>query len=239
MDQYSLTLNAGEKWSAQISRNKSIRLTALGAGANLAMLAYRAEDHGERINLPDSLKAQHTAKLTQGNVVYTDMGRVLFSITQDSLGWHDPIGGLIHRDQVDARYGMTRFQEHRNSRLMAGYENMLTELGKWGMNKRDIVPNINWFSRIWAEESGAIHVDAEHCQAGATVTLRTELDVVMVFSNTPHPLDTRSTYPSVPVQIDITRCTAASMNDECRNSCSENRRAFENNESYFFLAGAL
>lgn len=239
MDSLSFLLLPGEKWSARLGRNRQLKLTTKGIGANLAMLAYHGADLGERMNLPDSLKAQHTAKLTQGNVIYSEMGRILLSITEDSLGWHDPIGGLLHRDQLDARYGITRFQEERNARLMSGYENVLTELGKYGLGKRDVVPNVNLFSRVWADPKGDIHYDEAHCKAGSSITLRTDLETVLVFSNTPHPLDGRTPYPAVPIQFEITKCATASADDACRNACSENRRGFENNEQYLFLAGLV
>lgn len=236
MNSFALTLNPGEKWSARIGRNKSICFTSQGAGANLALLLYHATDPGERLNLPDTLKSQHTAKLSAGNVLYSEMGRILASITEDTLGWHDPIGGLIHRDQVDARYGITRFQEERNERLASGYENILTEIGKYGLGKRDIVPNVNLFSRVWASPDGAIHWDPEHCKSGASVSLRTEMDVILVVSNTPHPLDARTNYPSVPIQIKIAKTEGASQGDRCRNLCPQNQRGFENTELYHFLA---
>lgn len=232
---FQQVIRPGEKWSARIGRHRSIRFTTQGSGANLALLLYNGKDLGERMNLPDTLKSQHTAKLTAGNVIYSEMGRILTSITQDSLGWHDAIGGLIHQNQVDARYGITRFQENRNERLAAGYENILRELGKYGLSKRDIVPNVNLFSRIWAEENGSLHYDDNHCPVNATITLRSEMEILLLISNTPHPLDSRERYPAVPILMEIEKTNAASQEDLCRNHCSENQRGFENNETYHFL----
>jgi len=236
MNSYELTLQPGEKWSARIARNRSITFTTKGSGANLALLLYSARDLGERLNLPDTLKSQHTARLMRGHALYSDMGRVLASITEDSLGWHDPIGGLIHRDQVDSRYGVTRFQEERNARLASGYENVLIELGKYGLGKRDINANINLFSRVWADPNGAIHWDERHCPADSTVTLRTDMDVLMVVSNTPHPLDLRTTYQSAPIAVSIAWAAPAPIDDFCRNHCKENLRGFANTDTYHFLA---
>lgn len=235
MQNYSLVLQPGEKWSARIGRNRTIRFTALGPAANLAILMYNSRDTGERLNIPDSLKSQHTAKLTYGNVLYTEMGRVIASVVEDSLGWHDPIGGLIHRDQVDTRYGTTRFQEQRNERLASGYENMLVELGKYGLGKRDIVPNANLFSKVWASEDGSLHWDPTHCPADATVALRTEMETLLLLSNTPHPLDPRSGYPQSAIRLDIAPCAPALPDDYCRNYRPENQRGFENTELYHFL----
>jgi uncharacterized protein YcgI (DUF1989 family) len=73
----------------RIPRYRLARLTALDAGANVSALFYNASQPLDRLNIPDTLKALHTAKLTTGHILMTDMGRALVSITADSLGWHD------------------------------------------------------------------------------------------------------------------------------------------------------
>jgi len=83
------TLEHGAHWSGIVRRGTSLRITALQAGANVAALLYNYESLLERYNMADTLKSQHTAYLTAGCVCYSDMGRVLCSITADSCGWHD------------------------------------------------------------------------------------------------------------------------------------------------------
>ena len=82
---------AGCHWSGVIRRGVTLRLTDLEGGANCAALFYNFEEKTERYNMPDTLKAQHTAFLTAGHVCYSDMGRVLCSITADTrrLARHD------------------------------------------------------------------------------------------------------------------------------------------------------
>ena len=112
-------------------------------------MLYNYESLFERYNMADTLKAQHTAFLTAGCVCYSDMGRVLCSITADTSGWHDTICGLS-----DAGHGerpstaRTRFQEQRNDFHKNGRDSMLNELGKYGLGKRDLIANINFFSRV-------------------------------------------------------------------------------------------
>ena len=57
--------------------------------------------------MADTLKAQHTAHLTRGHALYTDMGRVIASITADTLGWHDPLGGVGDARLFAHKYGTT------------------------------------------------------------------------------------------------------------------------------------
>lgn len=94
---WSKTLRPGEKWSGNIGRGKYIHFKALGDDANVSMLMYNMLDTSERYNMPDTLKAQFISSLTKGNVLMSDNGRVLASIVEDSLGWHDTISGYTTR----------------------------------------------------------------------------------------------------------------------------------------------
>ena len=87
------TLPGCSTWSHILKRGTALRLTAIEVRPNVGALLLNADNPTERLNLPDTLKAQHIARLTAGNVLYSDMGRILCSITHDTVGWHDPLGG--------------------------------------------------------------------------------------------------------------------------------------------------
>jgi uncharacterized protein len=96
-------LRGGQTWSRVLRRGQRLTLTDLEGGAALAALFFNADDPTERYNMPDTLKAQHIARLTAGFVLNSDMGRGLCSITKDTLGWHDTITGHATRAQSVAR----------------------------------------------------------------------------------------------------------------------------------------
>ncbi|MDF2962777.1 MAG: hypothetical protein K0S39_4512 [Paenibacillus sp.] len=234
---WGTVIGAGGKWSGSIGRGKRLVFTAQGDGANLALLMYNAKDLTERYNMPDTLKAQHTSHLTKGNVLMSDNGRVLASIVDDSLGWHDPICGYTTRAATDAKYGVTNYQELRNDWLRSGQENFEVELVRCGLGRRDLVPVVNLFSKVFCDDSGNMHFSAGHCKKGDTVTLRTEMDVLIVLSNTPNPLDPSESYPSVPVKLEVFSSAPVDSGDYCVNYRPENRRAFENTWDYHNLLG--
>ncbi|MGM0875390.1 MAG: urea amidolyase associated protein UAAP1 [Bacillota bacterium] len=234
---WSKTIPAGGKWSGTISKGRLIRFTALGDGANLSTLMYHANNLTERYNMPDTLKAQHTSHLTKGHVLMSDNGRVLISIVDDSLGWHDTISGYTTRKQTDEKYGVTNYQELRNNWLRSGEENFAMELVRNGLGVRDIVPVLNLFTKVYCDDNGDMHFSEDHCQEGATVTLRTEMDTLFVFSNTPNPLDTNSEYPSVSVKVEVFEALPVESDDYCLNYREENRRAFKNTWEYHTLVG--
>lgn len=235
MDIWRKTFNPGGKWSGIIGRGKRLRFTALGEGANVSLLLYNALDLTERYNMPDTLKAQHTSHLTKGNVLMSDNGRAMASIVADSVGWHDPIGGYTSRESTDARYGPTTYQRLRNDWLRSGRENLLAELVRSGLGARDLAPVVNLFSKVYCTDDGDMQFANGHSPAGASVTLRTEMDVLLVLSNTPHPLDPRTNYPSVAVSLEVSASAPVEDRDVCLNYRPENRRAFENTWAYYAL----
>ena len=232
---WNKTIEPGAKWSGMIGRGKLVRFTAVEEGANLSMLLYNGKDLLERYNMPDTLKAQHTAHLTRGNVLMSDNGKVLASIVEDSLGWHDPITGYTTRVLTDQKYGKTRYQELRNDWLRSGQENLAMELMKNGLGLRDLGPVVNLFSKVKSNPSGQLQFVPDHCQKGAFVTLRTEMDVLIILSNTPNPLDPRVTYPSVPIRLEVAQASEVEGADYCLNYRPENRRAFENTWDYYAI----
>ncbi|GMK44298.1 urea carboxylase [Paenibacillus glycanilyticus] len=232
---WKTSIRAGEKWSGTVSKGRRIRFTAEEAGANLSIMLFNAKDLTERYNMPDSLKAQYTAHLTKGHTLMSDNGRVLASIVEDSLGWHDTISGYTTRALTDRKYGKTTYQELRNEWLRSGQENFAVELTRNGLGLRDLSPVVNLFSKVYVDDEGQMHYELGHCEAGASVVLRTEMDVLIVVSNTPNPLDPRTEYPAVPVGIEVSAAEPVTEDDYCLNFRSENRRAFENTWSYYQL----
>lgn len=227
----------GEKWSGAIGKGKYIHFKALGDNANISILMYNLRDTSERYNMPDTLKAQYTSHLTKGNVLMSDNGRVFSSIVQDSLGWHDSISGYTTRTMTDEKYGKTSYQKQGNDFYRCGEENFKIELVRNNMGKRNIVPCLNLFSKVYVEEDGSMNYDTEHCKEGATVTLRTEMDIIFVASNTPNPLDPSEKYPSVPILMEVYNAPAVDLTDYCVNFRDENYRAFENTWDYNNLLG--
>ncbi|MGM9949438.1 MAG: urea amidolyase associated protein UAAP1 [Lysinibacillus sp.] len=229
------TIPAGGKWSSRIRRGKEITFTALEDGANVSVLLYNADDTAERYNVSDTLKAQYTAFLTKGNVLMSDNGRVLASIVEDEAGWHDTISGYSTRYIIDSKYGETTYQELRNDWYRSGEENLTVELFRNGLTTSDLSAVVNLFSKVYCDEEGNMHFVQGNAKQGDTVTLRTEMDVLLVLSNTPHPLDTNPVYQSAPVEITIADAQPVQENDICLNHRGENRRAFENTWEYVTL----
>lgn len=230
---WSETLPAGTHTSFRMRRGNRLRLTDVEGGANLAALFINNDERCERYNMADTLKAQHTFHLTEGFVCYSDMGRVLCSITCDTLGWHDTVCGVSNAGQVLAKYGTASYQSHHNAMYRNGRDSLLIELEKWGLGKRDLVPNVNFFSKITASEDGNLQYWVDHSVTGSQVELRFEMNTLVVLTTCPHPLDPNTLYQPKPVRLEAYRGALPDQDDKCRNFRPENGRGFTNTERYF------
>jgi uncharacterized protein len=223
----------GAMWSHLLKRGTSLRITDLEGGANAGAMFYNFENPSERYNMADTLKAQHIAQLTTGFVLYSDMGRILCSVTDDSVGWHDPIGGWSNEAMVRAKYGEARYQEHRNDCHKKGRDCFLTELGKFDFGERDLTASVNFFSKVTVNNEGAIAFVPGNSKAGDFVELRAEMNTLVVLNTCQHPLDPNPKYEPKPVLLSVRRVPPASADDPCRLSRPENGRGFVLTERYF------
>lgn len=231
----SIALRGGQAWSRRLRRGQVLRIVDTDGRACVSALFFNAREPMERYNMADTLKAQYTAFLTEGRVLYSDMGRILVSVIGDSCGWHDTISGCGDPASSDAQFGPGSYQQLRNDFFRNARDNFVIELGKFGMGKRDIVANLNFFVRVSADDDGKIGWVPGNSQAGAHVDLRAEMDTLVVLSNTPHPLDPSPTYDPPPVELSIRVASAAERpgpDDACRLARPENARGFALTEAY-------
>jgi urea carboxylase-associated protein 2 len=227
------TVQPGATWSHVLKRGTVLRISDGGGGANVGGIFYNFECPVERYNMPDTLKAQHIARLTKGFVLYSDMGRILCSIVDDTVGWHDPIGGCSNATTVARKYGELSYQAARNDRHVNTRDCFLVELGKWGLGQRDLTANVNFFSRVDVAADGAMRFAPGNSKAGDYVELRAEMNVLAILNTCQHPLDPNPKYEPKPVQLSIRSGQRAAADDPCRLSRPENGRGFILTERYF------
>lgn len=226
-------LPGGVAWSWSLRRGTTLRLTALESGANVSLLAYNRHDFLDRYNMPDTLKSQHTAKLTTGYILMSDMGRALLSLTGDTVGWHDALGGHDNAALVRRKWGELDYQTARNACHHNSRDLFLIELAKWGLGARDLIPNVNFFSKVTADDAGRLAFHPRHAPAGGLVDLRAELDVLVILTTCHHPMDTSPAYAPKPVLAELWRSDPPPPDDYCRTFRPENERAFYNSEVLF------
>ncbi|MEE4716738.1 urea amidolyase associated protein UAAP1 [Pseudomonas alliivorans] len=225
-------LPGGGHRSFILKRGELLRLTDLNGNANVSLTLLNAHEKTERLNLPDSLKCQHTARLSAGHCLYSDMGRVLAAIVTDTCGWSDSIGGVLNAQEVAEKYGQGRYQELRNGFFRNGVDNLLVELGKWGLGLSDLLMTLNLFSRVNVDEKGGLHFVPDNSKAGDYIELYAPMDTLVVLTALQHPMDPNPAYAPQPLKLSWMKADA-SIAEHCRTSRPENERGFINTDCLF------
>lgn len=222
----------GAHWSLTIKAGRTLRLTDLEGNGNVGMLFYNPANLLERYNAPDTLKCQHTFKLDTGNCLYSDMGRIFCSVIGGTVGWHDTVCGNSTRQSIEEKWGTVSYQIGRNDRTQNGRDSFLVEGTKYGLGKRDLAANVNWFSKVAPDADGNLSFVSDNSKAGDYVNLRFEMDTLVLLHTCPHPLNDAKAYPRKPIKMELLDAKPVSLTDECRTSRPENIRGFENTQTY-------
>lgn len=230
---YEELVPGGGHTSFVLKRGQLLRITDLEGGANASLLLLNAAEKSERLNLPDSLKCQHTAKLTAGHCLYSDMGRVLAAITADTCGWHDSFGGVLNATEVQEKYGAGSYQELRNGFFRNGVDNLLVEMGKWNLGLADLLMCLNLFSKVTVDSDGCFHFQPGNSKAGDYIELYAPMDTLVILTALQHPMDPNPVYAPKPLQLSWHKVESDGISVLCRTSRPENARGFHNTERLY------
>lgn len=223
------TLGPGEYAGRILKRGTRVRLANLQGDGCVQLLVLNADHPIERLNIADTVKVQWNAYLGKGKLLLSDMGRVLMSILDDTCGSHDTFCGASNARVNTGKYGEgDNYGKCPNAR-----DRFLIALQKFGLGKKDIPPILNLFKTVRIEEDGTTTFIQDSSAPGQYVELRAEMNVILVLVNSPHVLDTRTTYTATPVRVTGWRGTIAAADDAIRTSTPEALRAFQNTEDYF------
>lgn len=223
------TIASGGYAAKRLSRGARLRLLDLQGDACASMLLFNAELPSERLNVADTLKVQWNAYLGTGKLVLSDMGKAMLSILEDSAGTHDAFCGASNLASNTRRFGAgDNWGPYPNARDRLGLG-----VAKFGLGRRDIHPCLNWFKGVKVEAGGALTPQIGPFNSGRAVTLRAEMDLIVVLANCPHVLDVRPEYTVGLLRVSAWRGPVTPLDDPIRNATPEGLRAFQNVEADF------
>jgi len=224
---------AGGGYSHKVlARGTTLRLTDLAGDACAHLLLFNADQSFERLNVADTVKVQWQVYAAAGQLLLSDQGRVLATVVADSSGRHDTIYGTSTAVRNTARYGDGAAQ----GPTPAGRELFALAAAKNGLTRRDLPPSVSFFQGVTIDDAGRPGFTGS-AGAGASVTLRTEMPVIVLIANTAHPLDDRAAYTSTALEVLAWADTATTPADPLWDASPEGRRAFVNTADYLAARG--
>ncbi|TQM30425.1 urea amidolyase associated protein UAAP2 [Nocardia bhagyanarayanae] len=193
------TVPACAPWSTIVRAGEQWEIIDLHGNQAVDCLLYSAADHADRYSAQATIVAQRNIFLTTGSVLLTDAGTALMTVLADEVGNHDTIAGACSQESNTLRYG------HHTRHQHACVENFLAEAMKWCLGKRDLVSNINWFMNVPVEPDGTLGIVDGLSAPGKKVTLRAEVDTLVLVSNCPQINNPCNGFDPTPVRMVVTR----------------------------------
>ncbi|WP_426765173.1 urea amidolyase associated protein UAAP2 [Pseudarthrobacter sp. 1G09] len=190
-------------WSAVVAAGDVLTIVDLDGNQAVDCLLYAAADTTVRYSAAATIAAQQSIVLTTGSVLRADTGAPLMTVVADEVGVHDTIGGACSQESNTLRYGQHTREQH------ACVENFLIEGSRWGLGKRDLVSNINWFMNVPVDPDGALGIVDGLSAPGKRVALKAEVGTLVLVSNCPQINNPCNGFNPTPVRMIVTRPEAA------------------------------
>ena len=191
---------AGDYWMQPLLKNQTLRIVDLHGNQAADTLFYSVTDPAERYSAMDTIREQKNVYLTAGTTLLTNMGNPMLTITADTCGRHDTLGGACATESNTVRYALEKKTMHacRDSWMLAVAENE-----HFGISKRDITHNINFFMNVPVTEQGGLTFADGISEAGKYVEMQAEMDVIVLISNCPQLNNPCNAYNPTPIGLYI------------------------------------
>ena len=195
---YRKVVSAGDYWIHKVCAGQIFRIVDLEGNQAADTLFYSAADPAEHYSAVDTIREQRNVYLSVGTKLMSTAGNPMLEIVADTVGRHDTLGGACSTESNTVRYALEKKCMHacRDSYLLA-----VAEHEEFGLTKRDITHNINFFMNVPVTPAGALAFDDGVSGPGRYVEMRAETDVLVLISNCPQLNNPCNAYNPTPVRL--------------------------------------
>lgn len=194
----SEVVDAGDYWLKAIKKGQTIRIVDLEGNQAADTIFYNANDVSERYSATDTIRSQGNVYLTAGSTLMSNLGNAMLTISADTCGRHDTLGGACATESNTVRYALEKRCMHacRDSWMLAIAENE-----QWGLSKKDIAHNINFFMNVPITKEGGLTFADGISAPGKYVELTAHMDTLVLISNCPQLNNPCNGYNPTPIQL--------------------------------------
>ncbi len=188
-------VKAKQPWSGQIKKGQLLVIKDIQGQQAVDFLCYDAGNTADRYSATNTIKVQGNIYVGKGTVLYSDSGKALMTVIEDTIGRHDTVYGCCSNPNNELRYDVDTDE--------SCYDNFLKELSRYKMGSESIVPNINWFMSVPVLDDGSVGVSDVELKPGNYVKLRAECNVLAVLSNCPQIHNSCNGFNPTPIEVSI------------------------------------
>jgi urea carboxylase-associated protein 1 len=195
---YREIVPAGDYFMKVVNKGQTFRILDLEGNQAADTLFYNAHDPAERYSAMDTIREQANVYLTAGTRLISNLGNVMLEIVADTCGRHDTLGGACATESNTVRYALEKKCMHacRDSWMLAVAENE-----QFGMSKRDITHNINFFMNVPVTADGGLTFEDGISAPGKYVEMKAHMDTIVLISNCPQLNNPCNGYNPTPVEV--------------------------------------
>jgi len=193
-------IDAGDYWLQRIEAGQTLRITDLEGNQAADTLFFNADDTAERYSMSDTLRGQNNVFLTAGSVLRSNRDRPMLTITADTCGRHDTLGGACSCESNTVRYDLEKRHMHscRDSWMLA-----VAEKPQFGLMRRDITHNINFFMNVPVTHDGGLTFADGISAPGKYVEMVAHINVLVLISNCPQLNNPCNGYNPTPILVSV------------------------------------
>jgi urea carboxylase-associated protein 1 len=194
---FSTTILAGDGWFHQINKGQTLRIVDLEGNQAADTFFFNADDVTERYSAQDTIREQGSIYLTTGTKLKSNLCRDMLTITADTCGRHDTLGGACAAESNMVRYSLEKRFMHacRDTFLLQ------MALSGYRVTKRDLAHNINFFMNVPVTPDGGLKFADGVSEPGKYVEMRAEMDVLCLISNCPQLNNPCNAYNPTPIRV--------------------------------------
>ncbi|RGS73652.1 MULTISPECIES: urea amidolyase associated protein UAAP2 [unclassified Mitsuokella] len=195
---YDESIGAGLGWIHELKKGQSFRIVDIEGNQAVDTTFYDAHNVEDHYGAITTITAQKNIYLTTGSILRAESGKPLLEITADLTGRHDTLGGACSSQSNTVRYSRDKryMQSCRDDFML-----QLAENECFGIKKRDLAPNINFFMNVPVTEAGGLKFDDGVSSPGKYVEMKALEDVVILISNCPQLNNPCNAYNPTPVRL--------------------------------------
>lgn len=190
-------IDAGDYFIGEVKAGQTFRILDIHGNQAADTLFFNANKPELRYSASDTIREQGNVYLTTGSQLRSNNNEVMLEIVADTCGRHDTLGGACATESNTVRYNLEKRCMHacRDSWMLAIAENP-----QFGISKRDIGHNINFFMNVPITEDGGLTFEDGISAPGKYVEMHALVDVIVLISNCPQLNNPCNGYNPTPVE---------------------------------------